>query len=140
MATLPDGGRPQGDRGDEGVVSDALMRIRKQREANREASAERYASQSRERLRRNMETKIRTTMIGALSAVEQRFGSLWGQGKPRHLLTEDELRWDEIKEVLRTEILNNGNNQLRAAAAEIGQYEVSWNRYQYDLPVEKEGS
>jgi hypothetical protein len=99
----------------------------------KEQAAEHYSRQSRERLRRNIETKIRTTMIGALSLMEAKFGHLWGQGKPRTQLTDQELAMEELKDELRTEILNNGNNQLRAAIAEIGQYDVTWNRYQYSL-------
>jgi hypothetical protein len=61
----------------------SLRRLVEYREADKQRSAERYAEQSRERLRRNTETKIRTTMIGSLSIVEQKLGRLWGQGKPR---------------------------------------------------------
>jgi hypothetical protein len=110
-----------------------LRRITQQREADRQEAAKRYAQQSRERLRKNMETKIRTTMIGSLALVEQKFSSLWGQGKPRNQLTDAELAWETIKDELRTEILNNGNNQLRAAIAEINQYDVTWNRFQYEI-------
>jgi hypothetical protein len=110
-----------------------LDRIVRQREAAREDARRRYADGSRERLRRNVETKIRTTMIGSLSLIEQFFGDLWGQGKPREDLTEDEQRNSQTKDELRTEILNLGNGQIRAAAAEIAQYDVVWNRYRYDL-------
>lgn len=121
------------DRGDDGA--DRLRRIVQHRELGRQDAAQRYSQQSRERLKRNIETKIRTTMIGSLSLVESKLGFLWGQGKPRGQLTEQESAMEELKDELRTEILNNGNNQLRAAIAEINQYEITWNRYQYDLEV-----
>jgi hypothetical protein len=102
------------------------------KEGEKQEAVERYARQSKERMRRNMETKIRTTMIGSLSVIEEKLGFLWGQGKPRSQLTDQELAMEEIKDELRTEILNNGNNQLRAAAAEINQYDIKWNRYQLE--------
>jgi hypothetical protein len=103
------------------------------REEDRKEAARQYNIQCKERLKRTMETKIRTTMIGALSAVEERFGKQWGQGKPRHALTGEEINMERVWEDLRTKILNNGNNQLRAALAEIDQYEISWNRFTYTL-------
>ena len=41
----------------------------------------------------------------------------------------------EIFERLREEILNNGNNQIRNALAELQQYDVEWLRYKIKLPV-----
>lgn len=113
--------------------TDRLRHIVQIRGDNKEEAARRYAAQSRERLRKNMETKIRTTMIGSLSIIESKIGFLWGQGKSRGQLTEQEEEMDRIKDEMRTEILNNGNNQLRAAVAEINQYDVTWNKHQYNL-------
>lgn len=115
---------------------DRLRRIAESREEGQQESARRYLQDSHDRLRRNMETKIRTTMIGALSLLEEKFGFLWGQGKPGDQLTDRELTMGELKDELRTEILNNGNNQLRAAVSELGQYEVKWNRHQLNFPME----
>jgi hypothetical protein len=70
--------------------------------------------------------------------MEQKFGFLWGQGKPTSQLTDRERDMLYLKEELRTEILNNGNNQKRAAVAEINQYEVEWNRHHMELHVEKQ--
>jgi leucyl aminopeptidase (aminopeptidase T) len=114
------------DRGRQNL--DSLVKYRKESE---EESRKHFLDQSRERLKKNIEVKIKTTMIGSLSHIEQAFGQLWGQGKPRESLTDQELAWEEIKDKLRTEILNQGNNQIRAAMAEINSYEVSWSRYHY---------
>jgi hypothetical protein len=114
------------------MENDQFRRITQCRETTRKEAAQRYALQSKERMKKNMETKIRTTMIGALSVIEDKLGFLWGQGKPRSQLTDQELEMESIKEELRTEILNNGNNQIRAAVAEINQYDITWNRYRYN--------
>lgn len=101
---------------------------------SREESHQNYCDRSRERLRKNIETKIRTTMIGSLSQIENVFGFLWGHGKRNgQPLTEAEENMQELFDKLRTEILNLGNNQIRAAKAEIDQYVVDWQRYQYNL-------
>jgi hypothetical protein len=118
---------------DESGENRGLWRVSKYREEAARDAARQYAEDSRARLARNIETKIRTTMIGALSAVEQRLGHLWGLGKPREHLTEAERRMEAVKQDLRTDILNLGNNQLRAAMSEIGQYDVAWRRYEYSL-------
>lgn len=64
--------------------------------------------------------RFQTTMIGALFEFEKAFGYLWGQDKDEKDLTDKELdfldRWDAV----RNQILNNGNNQLRKAIADLG--------------------
>lgn len=112
---------------------DYLRQMSEYRDAGKATSQDNYKQQSRERLRKNIESKIRTTMIGALSHVEQVLGFLWGQGKPKHTLTDEELSNEVLKEELRTAILNLGNNQIRAANSELGQYDVEWKRHHYQL-------
>lgn len=116
-------------------IDDKLQRMISQREAHKLTGEENYRQQSRKRLQKAMETKINTTMIGAISAVEQKLGFLWGQGKPTADLNDSELAMLALKDELRTEILNNGNNQKRAAVAEISQYEIEWKRHHMDLHV-----
>jgi hypothetical protein len=101
------------------------------------AAGENYKFQSKRRLQKVVETKINTTMIGAISAMEQKFGFLWGQGKPTSQLTDSERDMMDLKDELRTEILNNGNNQKRAAVAEINQYEVEWKRHHMEMHVQE---
>lgn len=116
-------------------IEDRLNRVVQHREAHIANSHDNYRQQSRVRLQKSVETKINTTMIGAIAAVEQKFGHLWGQGKSADQLTERELEWLAVKDALRTEILNNGNNQKRAAVAEIKQYEVEWKRHHLNMEV-----
>lgn len=118
-------------------IEDKLSKVVKHREIHRIASSENYRHQSKHRLQKIIEKKINTTMIGAISIIEEKFGFLWGQGKPTNQLTERELEMLTLKDEIRTEILNNGNNQKRAAVAEINQYDIEWKRHHMDLAVEQ---
>jgi hypothetical protein len=100
---------------------------------SRRAAAESYRESSKELLIKNISTKFTTATIGPLSILEQHFGALWGRGKPRHLLSDDERRWEAVKERFRTEVLNLGNGQKRAAVAEINEYDVAWKRHHMTL-------
>jgi hypothetical protein len=98
-----------------------------------------YKERSRRRLANIIATKIRTTFIGSIAAVEAGLGFLWGHGKDPSELTEQELAILEIweKEV-RPRILDNGNGQLRGATNEINNHSVSWERFHLDIPVLQE--
>jgi hypothetical protein len=96
----------------------------------RQAKEERFAEQSRKRLDKIISTKIRTAFVGALASFEEEFGVLWGNEKEDDSeLTDNERAWKEIWENVRTEILNNGNTQLRAARNEIANHVIQWKRY-----------
>jgi hypothetical protein len=105
------------------------------RRASRVEAKDNYKLQSRRRLRQTVETKINTVMIGSLDAIEKEFGELWGQGIPNHLKSPQQLKWLEVKDKLRTTILNNGNNQKRAAVSAIEEYDVEWKRHHVELQV-----
>lgn len=77
-----------------------------------------------ERLKKAVATRLRTTMIGSISAVEEVFGFLWGHGRPEAGLTEREREMDVLREELRTRILNLGNGQLRSLISEIERTEA----------------
>ena len=47
--------------------------------------------------------------------------------------SEEQLKAKQLWEQARTEILNNGNSQLRIAQEEIAQYTMTWNRYHIDF-------
>jgi hypothetical protein len=103
--------------------------LSKQSEKIKEARQQKYLDDCRKRLSTIAEKKMQTVFIGALDAIEHAFGHLWG------IDLRDEDRTDEEKEIfelwqeLRTEILNNGNNQARALLNEISNHVVQWNRY-----------
>lgn len=91
---------------------------------------------SKTRLKKEIKKKIQTTMIGSLSSIEKYFGFLWGEESDDEL-TKDQIRMRDIFEDMRTEILDKGNIQLRNADAEIEHYDVTWNKYQMNLPIKK---
>ena len=65
---------------------------------------------------------MRTTFIGSLSAIEKFFSELWEYDyQDGEEVSKRKRVWKEKWEQCRAEILNNGNNQLRAVDAEIDQ-------------------
>lgn len=76
---------------------------------------------SKERLTKFCESKIKTTMIGAINAIEKELG--------------DDLDDPKLKEHfrrIRESILDQGNNQIRSLQGEMGNYEVE---YFYNIPL-----
>lgn len=92
---------------------------------------------SYQRLQRIVEKKISTGFIGALAAIEEVFGELWGHGKDPSELTPEERYWRRKFHGLRADILDNGNGQIRAANKELEQYTVRWDGYQTNLLVNR---
>ncbi len=97
--------------------------FRKNISGARQEHDEKYRANSRRRLLTNISKKFQTTMIGALAAFEKRFGHIW----------DNDPRWRDIWEETRTEVLDVGNKNLRAAEQEISEYNISWNRYQTEF-------
>lgn len=95
---------------------------------------DKFKADSKDRLSKIMKKKIETTMIGALSTIEENFGFLWTNedGSP---LTEEQTIMKDLYQKVRSEILDKGNNQARNTDAELGQYEVEWLKYSMELPV-----
>jgi hypothetical protein len=61
---------------------------------------------------KQIETRLKTTMIGSLARFESAFGHLW----------EDDDEYADIWEDVRTSILNNGNHQIRMAIDDLEQF------------------
>ena len=57
-------------------------------------------------------TRIRTTMIGAISKFENSFGYLWGHFSDDPL-TEEQEKFADLWDITRNDILNQGNQQIR---------------------------
>mgnify|MGYP000223325525 FL=1 len=93
-----------------------------------------YKEKSKERLNKNCKKKLQTTMIGALSSIEEHFGFLWGHESDEPL-SEDQEKMRLVYEELRSDVLDKGNTQIRNIDAEFTQYDITWNRYQYQIPV-----
>lgn len=84
-----------------------------------------------EKLIKNIETRLRTIMIGSLSKVEENFGYLWNHGSD--MKSKDEQNFAEKWENLRIEILNHGNHQLRSAMDELHDFFTSkQDKYKYN--------
>ncbi len=79
---------------------------------------------AKEVLRKNIEKKIRTTMIGALSKMESFFGKDWGHGLVEEECSDDQLDKYDLWQQCRDEILNLGNSQIRAATSELDLYDI----------------
>lgn len=108
--------------------------IRKQSEY-KVVREEKFKVDSRDRLSKILRKKVETTMIGALSSVEEHFGFLWASDKGS-FTPEQKLMYDLFQKV-RSEILDKGNTQARNIDAELAQYEVKWLRYSMEMPVNK---
>ena len=93
-----------------------------------------YKEKSKDRLAKNCKKKVQTTMIGALSSIEDHLGFLWGH-KSDEALSEEQEKMRQLYEELRSEILDKGNPQMRNIDAELTQYDINWNRYQYQIPI-----
>ena len=109
---------------------DELIRQQSEYKQKRE---EKYRQDSRERLSKILKKKVQTTMIGALSSVEEHFSFLWNSGE-EEMSTEQQMMHD-IFQKARSEILDKGNSQVRNIDAELSQYDVKWLRYQVVIPV-----
>jgi len=87
--------------------------------------SDKYKEQSKERLSDNIKKKIKTTMIGAISSIEDHFGELLDSDESLSALFQN----------VRADILDKGNHQLRNVDVELSQYDVEWNRYNCTMPV-----
>lgn len=95
---------------------------------------EKYKLDSKDRLSKILRKKIETTMIGALSSIEERFGFLWTNAD-NSPITEEQTLMKDLYQQVRSEILDKGNNQARNVDAELAQYEVEWLKYSMTIPV-----
>jgi len=103
---------------------------------------DKYISDSKDRLSKILKKKVETTMIGALSSIENHFGFLWEVDKDEVPTAEKKLMY-ELYQKVREEVLNKGNAQARNIDAELSQYNVNWLRYRNVIPVKetrKEGN
>ncbi len=91
---------------------------------------QKYKVESKERLSKILKKKIQTTMIGALSTIEENLKFLWESDDPKI----DKEKMKELYNKIRSEILDRGNNQARNVDAELAQYDVVWLKYSIKIP------
>ena len=99
----------------------------------KDARSERYKYDSKDRLSKILRKKVETTMIGAISSLEDHFSFLWTAQDSE--MTEEKKFMFDIFQKVRSEILDKGNSQSRNIDAELNQYEVKWMRYSVEIPV-----
>ena len=99
----------------------------------KKVSESKYKLDSKDRLAKILKKKIQTTMIGALSSIEENFGFLWNSKQDE--LTKDQEIMKDLYQKVRSEILDKGNNQARNIDAELAQYDVEWLKYSIKIPV-----
>ena len=106
--------------------------MRRKRESYKKNRDDKYAQGSKDRLSKILKKKIQTTMIGALSTIEESFGFLWeSDDQP----AEQKQLMKDLYDKVRSQILDKGNHQARNIDAELAQYDVKWLKYQMTMPV-----
>lgn len=83
-----------------------------------------------EEIIKNIETRMRTIMIGALSRMENSFGYLWNHGDDPE--TTNQKQFADKWENLRLELLNHGNNQIRSATEDLRYFFDKQDKYMYN--------
>lgn len=119
-------------------AEDQLRDVVRQREGEDEARHHRYEEQSKRRLLRIVEKKLNTAFIGAISKFETYFGHMWGHRKDESELTPEQRKFRDLWSNCRTDILTNGNNQIRAVQAELVQYTMVWDGFTVTLTPREE--
>ena len=104
---------------------------------------ERSKEISKDALFRSSKKKIQTTMIGALSTLEEGFGFLWGfsaENTGDEELSPEQQHLKDIYDEARAKILDRGNTQIRNLEAEFAQYEITQKRHSLNIPVKTDNS
>jgi len=101
---------------------------------------ERNKEISKDSLFKSCKKKIQTTMIGALSTLEESFGFLWGFESQEDELTKEQEHLKQIYEDARAKILDRGNTQIRNLESEFSGFEITKKRYKYTIPVKPKNS
>lgn len=99
------------------------------------ARESRHKEVSRDKLFKMAKKKIQTTMIGALSTIEENFGFLWGLSTPEGERSEEQKKIQELYEDARAKILDRGNTQIRNLESEFINYDITRKKYLINLPV-----
>jgi hypothetical protein len=77
-----------------------------------------------------IQTRLRTIMIGSISSIENSFGYLWNHGDEPS--TDSQELFADKWEDLRLEILNKGNSQIRSAINNLKTFFEKENKYSYN--------
>lgn len=99
------------------------------------ARESRHKDLSRDKLFKAAKKKIQTTMIGALSTLEESFGFLWGRDIDESERSEEHRKIQELYEEARAKILDRGNTQIRSLENEFVNYDITRKKYLINLPM-----
>jgi len=117
-----------------------LNKIIREKADYEQLKTDKLRNDSKQRLSKILKKKVETTMIGALSSIEEHFGFLWGaSGGPvssQNLSEEQKIMYEPYQKV-RSEILDKGNTQSRNIDAELNQYDVKWLRFTMNIPIKE---
>ena len=103
---------------------------------NKNVRQERYKEMSRNKLFKAARKKIETTMIGALSTIEDHFGFLWGFNDDENMeRTPEQKHMSVLFDEARAKILDRGNTQIRNLEAEFVKYDITQKKTFITLPV-----
>lgn len=85
---------------------------------------QRHKDISKDKLLKLAKKRIQTTMIGAISSMEEHLGFLF----------DNDPIMKEAFDNARSEILDRGNNQMRSLESDFSVYDISWNKFTYQFP------
>lgn len=90
-----------------------------------------YRDKSRQILFSLIEKCIKTSMVAAISKVEDEFGNMWGAdgSEVTTEMLENKVKFDSI----RKHIFDTGHRQIDKAKEELENYDICWNRYQLQM-------
>ncbi len=103
----------------------------------RKIKEERHRNMSYDSLKERVVNRLKTTMIGAISSIEDKLGFLWGHNEDD--LDEQQLKIKVIFDELRKEILDKGNNQIRGIDSDLLNYDIIKKEIKIVLPVDRRG-
>lgn len=105
-----------------------LVQTKKQADVEKEEKVK----AARLKLRSLVEKRIKTTMIGALAAIEDKLKEFWTPDDNKPLNTEQQKLFNLFQEI-RANILDNGNNQIRLLENDIDNFNVEQRTYHLEF-------
>lgn len=115
-----------------------MGRYKQYNKNNTNNKSNKYEQQCKDRLKKIVDKKFTTAIIGALAAFEDKFGDIWGHFEEYDEdLTESQKKYEKVWEDVRNEILNQGNHQKRVVLEEIDNHDVNWKRYKTDFIIRR---
>jgi hypothetical protein len=93
---------------------------------------------SKNKLKSNVGTRIKTTMIGSISNIEKVFGYLWCHECESR--TPEEEEFYRLFTELRNKILDDGNFQIRSFENDLQAYDIEWIGYHLEIPLARRGN